>query len=45
MRNSSANWKVDAMKYGIFIIIMFICGFSFLYILLSINTLLSIKFS
>lgn len=30
MRNSSANWKVDAMKYGIFIIIMFICGFSFL---------------
>lgn len=26
MKNSSANWKVDAMKYGAFIIFMFICG-------------------
>ncbi|WP_195971015.1 HoxN/HupN/NixA family nickel/cobalt transporter [Clostridium thermobutyricum] len=30
MRNSSPNWKVDAIKYGAFIIFMFICGGIFL---------------
>ena len=26
MRNSSRNWKVDATRYGAFIIFMFVCG-------------------
>ena len=30
MRNSSLSWKVDAMKYGAFIIFLFICGIIFL---------------
>lgn len=30
MRNSSSNWRVDALKYGAFIIFLFICGLGFL---------------
>ena len=30
MRNSSVNWKVDAIKYGAFIVFLFICGVIFL---------------
>ena len=26
MRNSSRNWKVDATRYGAFIVFMFVCG-------------------
>ncbi|MGL5616606.1 MAG: HoxN/HupN/NixA family nickel/cobalt transporter [Sarcina sp.] len=30
MRNSSLSWKVDALKYGVFIVFMFACGGIFL---------------
>ncbi|MGL4656560.1 MAG: HoxN/HupN/NixA family nickel/cobalt transporter [Sarcina sp.] len=30
MRNSSRSWKVDALKYGAFIIFLFVCGLGFL---------------
>ncbi|MGL5576827.1 MAG: HoxN/HupN/NixA family nickel/cobalt transporter [Sarcina sp.] len=30
MRNSAISWKVDALKYGAFIIFLFVCGLIFL---------------
>lgn len=30
MKNSNSSWKIDAMKYGIFIVFMFACGLIFL---------------
>ncbi|WP_297637481.1 HoxN/HupN/NixA family nickel/cobalt transporter [uncultured Clostridium sp.] len=30
MKNGNSSWKIDAMKYGIFIVFMFACGLIFL---------------